>query len=220
MANISDTMDSVFDDGLDFDTIFDREDSLIDTVEGVKEEDMDWFDEADAAIVSGDVGHIPGEPDTDNGPGGHEGTGAKELPKTDSEGKEVPSSQEHQAYSDGDCPKGFKKELGYSEGADPDDYLLDDESPQENCKKEGCKESADLDDELLDESYLDPDEYLVDESADEETVDEENVDWFKEEFDVDDDDDLIDAVDGDNSTGSAGLDYEPGSDDEILDDII
>lgn len=207
MAKLSDSMDSVFDDGLDFDVIFDREDSLIDTVNGVKENGTSFLEaEMDADIVTGDVGHIPGELKTDDD--GHTGPqdGKKELADWDAEiaAKDAtPNSSEEKSYDDGNTPGQFKNFLGYKEstGAAAEE--------EEEAEKE-CKESADLDDQLVDESFLDPDDYMLDESA-LDPVDEE----------VDPEEELMDIVDNNDGAGTAdAMDYNPEIDDDILNDMI
>ena len=153
MANITANMDSVFDgvsdNQLDFDTIFDSEDSLIDTVEGTNESgipittamaidslrESGFMDEADLLTdvnkSEGD-GRIPGEPTTDEGTGKNqspEGT-EKDPEETYNDGNEgmksaIPGTG-NSSESNADCDKDAETALS-NESVDIDILLAEDD---------------------------------------------------------------------------------------------
>ena len=153
MANITANMDSVFDgvsdNQLDFDTIFDSEDSLIDTVEGTNESgipittamaidslrESGFMDEADLLTdvnkSEGDV-RIPGEPTTDEGTGKNqspEGTekDPEETYNTDNEGmKSAIPGTGNSSESNADCDKKAETALS-NESVDIDTLLAEDD---------------------------------------------------------------------------------------------
>lgn len=153
MANITANMDSVFDgvsdNQLDFDTIFDSEDSLIDTVEGTNESgipittamaidslrESGFMDEADLLTdvnkSEGD-GRIPGEPTTDEGTGKNqspEGTekDPEETYNTDNEGmKSAIPGTGNSSESNADCDKKAETALS-NESVDIDTLLAEDD---------------------------------------------------------------------------------------------
>ena len=150
MANITANMDSVFDgvsdNQLDFDTIFDSEDSLIDTVEGTNESgipittamaidslrESGFMDEADLLTdvnkSEGD-GRIPGEPTTDEGTGKNQSPeGAEDDQFNDSiEGmKSAIPGTGNSSESNADCDKKAETALS-NESVDIDTLLAEDD---------------------------------------------------------------------------------------------
>lgn len=138
MANISGQMDEIFDDGLDFDVIFDQEDSLIDTVAGIKENGMSVLGEDDCYVdengnivdlLESDVS-IPGEPTTDDGKLEDRAGKANLLDRTTDTKNDVKDQHlNRDAESDGtaaapqsamaqvddtESPSEFRKDLGYT----------------------------------------------------------------------------------------------------------
>lgn len=149
MANITANMDSVFDgvsdNQLDFDTIFDSEDSLIDTVEGTNESgipittamaidslrESGFMDEADLLTdvnkSEGD-GKVPDEPTTDEGTGKNQSPeGTENDPKKtyndDNEGmKSAVAGTGNSSESKANCDKAAETALS-NESADLDTLL-------------------------------------------------------------------------------------------------
>ena len=272
MANISDQMDEIFDDGLDFDVIFDDDDKLIDTVAGVKEDGTSvlgdeyegFFDENGDFFMESDVS-IPGEPSTDDGKQEDKAGKADLLNRTTDTKNDVKDQKlNRDAESDGtaaapqsamakvDDEEGvgaFRKGLGYTkEEADvsaPGEADTDDGKNEESAGNAAAKttmangqneqkpddntsvKTESVDDELFDEAVIAPtlDEELFDESSveiqktglDAELLDESFLN--EEAAEVDPEEELIDAVDGNDSAGE-NLDYEVGADDVMLDDLL
>ena len=172
MANISGQMDEIFDSGLDFDVIFDKEDKLIDTVNGVKEDGSSLlgdeydglFDENGEFIGESDVS-IPGEPSTDDGKADNTAGKAQLLNRTaDTKNDVKDQSLNRDAESDGtsaapqsdmanvddtESPNEFKKDLGYT---------------KENGELSRIEECMILYENTNDEKYLDQMKELIKES--------------------------------------------------------
>lgn len=267
MANISGQMDEIFDDGLEFDVIFDHEDKLIDQVAGIKEdgtpvlgdEYAGFFDENGDFIEESEFS-IPGEPTTDDGKSENKAGKANLLDRTTSDG--CPSVKQHlnrDAESDGtsaapnsseaqvddmESPSEFRKDLDYVKEEDDvslDDYSTDDGKNDESANNSAAKTTMsngqnqqkvddnssvkeDVDAELFDESVLEPtvdellfnERVLADNELDAELLDESVL----HEEDEDIDEELVDAVEDNDSEVGSDLDYEDGVDDAIIDELL
>lgn len=168
MANISGQMDNVFDDGLDFDVIFDDEDRLIDTVAGVKEdgtpvlgdEYANFFDENGEFIGESDVS-IPGETNTDDGKledkageadllarttDDHNDTKDQKLNRdAESDGTAAAPNSSEAQVDDEESASEFRKDLGYTkEDADlsaPGEPDTDDGENEESANNKAAEET-------------------------------------------------------------------------------
>ena len=185
MANISSQMDSVFDDGLDFDVIFDDDDKLIDTVTGVKEDGTSllgdeyegFFDEngdfLDDLISEGDDFSIPGEPSTDDGKADNTAGKSKLLDRTtttgcpshkdkltrdaESDGTSAYPNSSEASVDDMESVGQFRKGLGYtSEAEEPNKFEKTLEDEENNNNECGSKNCKES---------VDIDKELFDESA-------------------------------------------------------
>ena len=226
--SVAKNMDSVFTDAMDddFDVIFDQEDSLIDTVNGVNEsgdpltgvdfDDLHQTDDADDDILSDD------QP---MGVKNAEGTNGYEFDDISVKGELNKDSDADKLYGDAECDYHCDKTKEPSE--DPEDingmidkvvedvdaFFMegedlsvedmmddDDDDPIESCKKESVS-IDDFEDEIANEAgEVDADVADVDKS------------------DIDDEDDVIDAAAGnlDDSDDSNEYDYDY-SDEELID---
>lgn len=206
--SVANGMDSVFagccNDESDFDVLFDREDSLIDTVNGVNESGdpltgVDFADlhQTDDEATAKDVKEYDAD-DEKMGAPNPEGTKETEEPDNSVKG-EVDKESEADKFIDSDTKEPEVKE---------DDDVTDNiekvmESFEEGSKyvKEGCdvKDEIENEDEPVDEA-----------SADADVTKEVDVDYDEET-------EVLDAALGTNS--SSDYSYDP-SDEELIDDVM
>ena len=219
-------MDSVFagccNDESDFDVLFDREDSLIDTVNGVNESGdpltgVDFADlhQTDDEATAKDVKEYDAD-DEKMGAPNPEGTKETEEPDNSVKG-EVDKESEADKFIDSDTKEPEVKE---------DDDVTDNiekvmesfESESEYVKKEE-KSDADkfIDSDTKEPEVKDGDDVIENEN---EPVDEAaaDADVAKEvDIDYDEETEVLDAALGTNS--SSDYSYDP-SDEDLIDDVM
>ena len=246
MANITANMDSVFDgvsdNQLDFDTIFDSEDSLIDTVEGTNESgipittamaidslrESGFMDEADLLTdvnkSEGD-GRIPGEPTTDEGTGKNqspEGT-EKDPEETYNDGNEgmksaIPGTG-NSSESNADCDKDAETALS-NESVDIDTLLAEDDLDAILGESDDFPDEAGqkkLDQEIENKQKSDAQD-AADANAQRSLAQDESFDLDTVLGESDDDTDTSDDTSDDDTEESCKEEAEPKDEGILADD--